>query len=276
MLLGFVKIEEGSFLMGEGDEQHEITLPTYYIARYPVTVAQFRAYVTDIKPERTSAIGGLDNHPMVEVNWNEALGYCKWLKKELLGKDAPESLVTLLKREGWTITLPSEAEWEKAARGALQMESGLTIGGVNGLSTAFQGRNPKPDRMYPWGDELDPERANYLDTGIGTTSAVGCFLGGVSPYGVEDLSGNTWEWTRSLWGRNEQKPEFKYPYNPKDGREDLQADQSVRRVLRGGAFDNQGRDIRCACRISNYPDERGGVMGFRLVLTCFESDPLAS
>ena len=89
-------------------------------------------------------------------------------------------------------TLPSEAEWEKAARGT-------------------------DAPIYPWGDSIDSKHANYADTGIGTTSAVGCFPAGGSPHGCLDMAGNVWEWTRSLWGENWTKLEFGYPYDAEDG-----------------------------------------------------------
>ncbi len=133
---------------------------------------------------------------------------------------------------------------------------------------------PSPDsgegsgvRVYPWGDAPDPDKANYSETGIGTTSAVGCFPGGASPYGVLDLSGNVWEWTRSLWGKDYSKPDFKYPYDPADRRrEDESAGDAVRRVLRGGAFYNSDSDVRCACRLLNDPDFRNYASGFRVVV----------
>jgi formylglycine-generating enzyme required for sulfatase activity len=147
----------------------------------------------------------------------------------------PEPLATLLREEGWVITLPSEPEWEGVARGC------------------------DDDRRYPWGVEPDPNRANYHDTGIGATSAVGCFPGGASPYGVEDLSGNVWEWTRSLYKD--------YLYDPRDGREDLEAGGG--RVMRGGSFDDDTWDVRCASRGWNPPDYRGGYYGFRVVVSPF-------
>jgi len=277
-LLGFVKIPEGPFLMGSDKArdpdandaempQHEVALPTYYIARYPVTVAQFRTYVKDIRPSREGEVKGWGNHPMVGVNWNEALGYCRWLTEKLRGwKQTPEWLTTLLRKREWAITLPSEAEWEKAARGGLRVSEGLAPAGPSGLRIAFRGENPNPGHVYPWGDRPDPNRANYSETEIGTTSAVGCFLGGVSPYGVEDLSGNVWEWTRSLWGMTSERPQFRYPYDLRDGRENLEASQPVRRVLRGGSFNNESKDVRCTYRISNEPNKSGEVMGFRVVV----------
>jgi formylglycine-generating enzyme required for sulfatase activity len=257
-LLGFVEIAAGSFLMGSlpkdqdalGGEkpQHPVTLPTYYMARYPVTVAQFRTFMdaSGYQPQAEASLGGLPNHPVVNVTWYDALKYCDWPTECLQGwEGTPEPLSTLLRQEGWRISLPSEAEWEKAVRGT-------------------------DGRIYPWGDEPDPERANYGETGIQARSAVGCFPSGASPYGVEEVSGNVWEWTRSLWGTSFSRPDFKYPYVPGDGRENPDASQETLRVLRGGAFDlDLLRLVRCASRDWYYPRYRFGNNGFRVgVLPC--------
>jgi formylglycine-generating enzyme required for sulfatase activity len=246
-LLGFVEIPEGPFVMGSDEAQdemardneqpqHRVTLPTYYIARYPVTVAQFRAFVEDsgYEPDIQRILYRLDNRPVVGVTWYDALEYCGWLTHKLHEwESTPEPLATLLREEGWVVTLPSEAEWEKAARG------------ING-------------RRYPWGNDLNPNKANYTDTGIGAISTVGCFPGGASPYGVEDLSGNVWEWTRSLW-------KFGYPYDHKDSRENLEVGGDTLRVVRGGSFSAPIHRVRCAYR--NYrslPIVRYSTYGFRV------------
>jgi formylglycine-generating enzyme required for sulfatase activity/energy-coupling factor transporter ATP-binding protein EcfA2 len=258
-LLGFVEIPEGLFVMGTQKEnlsmpleqsdgkrdwyerevpQHKLELSSYYIARYPVTVAQFQAFVKDsgYEPRDSDSMRGVDNHPVRYVTWYDALEYCSWLTQMLREwEETPEPLVTLLREEGWVITLPSEAEWEKAARG-------------------------DDGRRYPWGNDPDPNRANYDDTGIGITSAVGCFPGGHSPYGMEDLSGNIFEWTRSL--------DYDYSYDPTDGRENLEAGGS--RVLRGGSFGCAAHRIRCACRYAwDGPFSRWDDSGFRVVVVPF-------
>lgn len=229
--------------LADDDElpQHDVVLPTYYIARYPVTVAQFRAFVeaTGYAPTDRDSLGGLSNHPVVLVTWPDALAYCDWLTQCLRAwPGTPEPLVTFLSQPGRCVTLPSEAEWEKAARGT-------------------------DGRLYPWGNELEPGRANYYDTGIGATSAVGCFPRGASPYGVEDLSGNVWEWTRSKEGQ--------YPYprqkTARARRESLQLRRAGDfRVLRGGAFWRAPRDVRCAYRY--WPAARSGNydIGLRVVV----------
>jgi formylglycine-generating enzyme required for sulfatase activity len=254
-MLGFVEIPAGPFQMGsdrgrdpdafdEERPQHEVHLRCYFIARYPVTVAQFREFVEDRGPQPgdETSLQGLPTHPVVGVTWHRALEYCAWLTVRLREwPGTPEPLATLLRKKGWRVLLPSEAEWEKAACGADR-------------------------RIYPWGMEPDPNRANYYGTGISATSAVGCFPAGASPYGVEELSGNVWEWTRSLLGDDLRKPAYGYPYKPNDSRENLEAPDQIRRVLRGGAFLSYLRNVRCACRDGAHPSNRDWVIGFRVVV----------
>ncbi len=240
-LLGFVEIPAGPFTMGTRKEdvaallerfggdrewykgetpQHQVTLPRYYIARYPVTVAQWRAFVEESghRPEDADSLRGVDNHPVVWTWEDEAVKYSQWLTEKLREwEGTPEPLGRLLRERGWVITLPSEAQWEKAARGT-------------------------DGRVFPWGNDPNPKRANYNATGIETTSAVGCFPGGASPYGVEDLSGNVWEWCRTKW-------QDSY----KNYRDDNRLEGRDLRVVRGGAFFDGGRLVRCACRDGGDP-----------------------
>ncbi len=97
------------------------------------------------------------------------------------------------------------------------------------------------------------------------TTPVGIFPGGASPYGCLDMAGNVWEWTRSLWGKDWEKSEFKYPYVVGDGRENLDASEEVCRVLRGGAFDLSANYVRCAARFRNSPNDWFRLIGFRVV-----------
>jgi len=138
-------------------------------------------------------------------------------------------------------TLPTEAEWEKAARGP------------EGTS-------------FPWGDEIDPQRANYKDTGIGCTTTVGCFPAGRNGYGLDDMSGNAWNWLRSLWGTDEKSPSFGYPYRFDDGREDLSAGADVLRGMRGGAFTVEPARALSTFRDGVPPTSRDDADGFRVVL----------
>lgn len=287
-LLGFVEIPEGSFIMGEFEEQHEVTLPTFYIARYPVTKAQFKVFVKDtgFSPGNPECLQGSDNHPVDWVSWDEALEYSNWLSRKLLHLATNEPKKDSLEereRHFWTglqdgtliVTLPSEAEWEKAARGA-------------------------EGRRYPWGREKpDLERANYgacfAEPALGTTSPVGCFPRGATPEGVHDLAGNVWEYTRTLFGKDpfERKegwirsyvprwwtrslrgekwlgPEFAYPYDPKDGRENLEAGPEWDRSVRGGSWTVDARRLRCAFRDALPPTSRHGGDGFRVVVSIIQ------
>jgi formylglycine-generating enzyme required for sulfatase activity len=236
-MLGFpmVWVPPGPFLMGSDKDddpqaydrelpQHEVRLPGYWIGRYPVTVAQHRDFVEkggrDVD-ERS--LKDPDDHPVRYVTWRDALAYCRWLGE----------------RTGLPVMLPSEAEWEKAARGT-------------------------DGQIYPWGDE-DPmaELCNFsVNFSFSDTTPVGNYSPeGDSPYECADMAGNVWEWTRSLYKD--------YPYDPGDGREDLEAGDDVGRVVRGGAFDSTEDFVRCASRYLRYPPDRHDYYGFRVVVSPF-------
>lgn len=226
----WVTIPAGEFWMGgdgkyDGKPAHKLYLPEYQIAKVPVTNAQYALFVKaanydapdDWQENRPPK--GKESHPVVNVSWFDALAYCQWLGK-MTGKH---------------ISLPSEAEWEKAARG------------------------DRDRRAYPWGDDFDSSRCNTREIGLGDTTPVGIFLEGASPYGVLDLSGNVWEWTRTIWDEK-----FNYPYKLDDGREDLTR-KDVLRALRGGSFYANAGGACCASRGRNGPNGRNWNPGFRVV-----------
>jgi formylglycine-generating enzyme required for sulfatase activity len=248
----FRRVPAGPFRMGSEDHEemssdgerpaHDLDLPyEFQMGRYPVTVAQFQEYVNESgnQPADLDSLKGSANTPVVLVSWREALAFCRWLTARWRGNGRIEP--------GWAVTLPSEAEWEKAARGT-------------------------DGRIYPWGSDVAPDKANVRETEIGAPSTVGCFPIGASPYGCEEMSGNVWEWTRSLWGKDWQKPEFRYPYGAADGREDIEVSNKYIRVLRGGSFIFNSRNARCAYRLRSSPVNRLFYFGFRVVLSPFSSD----
>ncbi len=270
--LGFERVEAGEFEMGgerfdDEKPQHSVQLETFYMARYPVTVAQFRTYIEEsgVKVGEGESLEGIENHPVVLVSWHEALAYSQWLDTRLrsIAPSMTEEAQGSSARALWSglvdgrlnVTLPSEAEWEKAARGT-------------------------DGREYPWVGVADPNRANYKATKVGATSAVGCFEGGVSPYGCQDMSGNVWEWTRSLWGKELLgKSDYGYPYEPAgedQGRERLSASDEVLRVLRGGSFVYNDFVVRCAYRYRLDPHSRNRYSGFRVVVSPFPLNSGAS
>ena len=186
--------------------------------------------------------------PVNYVTWHDALAYCDWLQPQLRrlaaqrlagGEETTDAELRFwqgLSEGALQVSLPSEAEWERAARG----EDG---------------------RLFPWGNQADPNHANYSDSGLGDRSPVGCFPLGTSPLGCEEMSGNLWEWTRSRWG------EYPYPADERQRREREALSGPARRVLRGGAFNNNSRNVRCAFRNDFDPDDRLNLIGFRVVVS---------
>jgi len=209
--------------------QHEVTLIPFEIGRYPVTNAEYAAFVeaTGHTVPRHWREGRfpeeLADHPVVHVTWRDALAYVAWLRE----------------RTEQPYRLPSEAEWEKAARG----EDG---------------------RLWPWGNDWDPARANCKPAGPGKTTPVGQYSpAGDSPYGAADVAGNVWEWCSSLWGDDPGESSFGYPFRADDGRENLET--SGLRIMRGGSWrsDNPGI-VRCAYRYGYPPVNWYVTLGFRV------------
>jgi formylglycine-generating enzyme required for sulfatase activity len=294
----FCLVPGGKFWMGEGKSMHPNTCKTFWMGKYPVTNAQFHAFITacgynnkkywaeairhgrwengkikDWGPRRSiprqyGSPFDLPNHPVVGITWYEAMAFTRWLtekwqKEKLLPKK-------------WIITLPSEAQWEKSARGGEQIPRQFICEPARHLIKSYKSiakskinvvNNPIPKRNYPWGNSHNEKFANTKESEISATSTVGCFSGGASPYGCEELSGNVWEWTRSI--------DKDYPYQSDDGREDLDKIASSTWIIwRGGAYYNVTNSALCASRYGYYPYYVNDYLGFRVVSSPFFTSAL--
>jgi formylglycine-generating enzyme required for sulfatase activity len=238
----WVVIPAGTFLMGSSmrqdpqaapDEapQHRMTLLRFCISRVPVTNGQYSQFVLTANHPRPAhwnsdrAPDGREQHPVVNVSWYDAQAFCRWAD----------------------VQLPTEAQWEKAARG------------VDG-------------RFFPWGDHPpDPSRCNY-DRVVDDTTPVGTYRGSDSPYGIADLAGNVLEWTQSLWGPDIGSPQFGYPYDGTDGRENPDPGRKVLCAVRGGAFNLGASALRCACRMGSAAGRGRPNIGFRVICATSEQE----
>ncbi|MBP7694111.1 MAG: SUMF1/EgtB/PvdO family nonheme iron enzyme [Anaerolineales bacterium] len=228
VVLELVPIPAGVFQLGsdlahdpeaQDNEQprHTVELPAYLIGKYPVTVEQFLVFVTATGHKwKGSDLQQLARHPVSNISWRDALAFCGWLSQTT----------------GRRVVLPSEAEWEQAARGG-------------------------DGRLFPWGEAVPTDTLCNYDYHVGRTTPVGRYSPqGDSPYGCADMAGNVREWTRSL-----NRP---YPYVAQDGREALEDDNH--RVLRGGSFGGNRERIRCASRHEAPPGSRRTTFGFRVCI----------
>jgi gamma-glutamyl hercynylcysteine S-oxide synthase len=242
----FILIPKGEFVMGSREDnpnayddekpQHTVIIPyDFWIGKYPVTNEQFAAFAQDNHVEHPA---GKDweqqkDHPVINVDWHTARKYCEWIEHQQRGNLPP----------GYSVLLPGEAEWEKAARGLYGNE-------------------------WPWGNDFDKSRCNTIEGAKNQATPVGAYTpAGDSPFGCADMAGNVWEWTRSLWGDDPRQAYWKYPYDANDHRrEDLAADNRILRVLRGGSWIDTLRGARCGFRHWSLPDHRYSSLGFRMVV----------
>ena len=261
--LAFMRIPAGEFLMGSDPKadklafeieqpQRKVYLDGYWMGKTPVTVAQFRQFIS-ASAHKTQAerqgygwhwsgsewqkVTGANwahptgpqsqaeaKHPVVQISWEDAVAFCTWA-----------SQVT-----GREVRLPTEAEWEKAARGA-------------------------DGRLYPWGNEKPDARRCNFGMNVKNTTPVGQYSPqGDSPYDCVDMAGNVWEWCADWYedGYYKHAPARNPPGPQKGGS----------RVLRGGSWGDNERDARCAYRIRNAPTLMLGDRGFRCVVAWLPGD----
>ncbi len=282
----FCYVPAGPFEMGEGDEAHLNTCldQPYWIGLYPITDEQFNCFVqaggygepsywdeairngfwheglvkgyNDVEarrePARFPELFRTPNHPVVGVSWYEAQAYARWLTSVLPLPD------------GWRVQLPSEAEWEKAARGGLDIPQTPCVANWQQVLAQLQPAaamrsNPLPTRRYVWGNEHPTHDEANCDRATSCTCSVGVYPKNESPYGVRDMLGNVWEWTRSSVGAP-------YPYCS-DEREDpkLVTNKTAIR-MRGGAWWEGPERCACFARYGNFPYRGDSGIGFRVVL----------
>ena len=229
--IAWVEVPAGVFIYGEGKERETRRLDSFRMAKYPVTNAQYQCFIDDDgyaderwwrdlkRPEPEESQWSQANRPRTDVDWYEAVAFCRWFSSRLgLATDA--------------VRLPTEREWEKAARG-------------------------NDGRAYPWGDEIEKANANYYKSRDpferpntpGDTTPVGFYNGKAyggfqtmnspSPYGLYDMAGNVWQWM----GDDYPKTHYRY--------------------LRGGSFMDYDYNLRSWTRNSAGPDYYSIAVGFR-------------
>jgi len=229
--IAWCEVPGGEFIYQDGER---LTLPTFQIARYPVTNAQFQTFLDDpdgfVNPawwmgmgryamqEMKSPSWDIPNHPRESVSWYQAVAFTRWLTARLRTAGALDA--------EQMISLPTEGQWEKAARGS-------------------------DGRVYPYRGGFDADKGNTKETGIAATSAVGIFPAGASPYGALDMSGNVSEWCLTKY----DSPDV----NTVDDSTDV-------RVLRGGSWGYTRDYARASFRSGSAPDGRGDDIGFRVVV----------
>ncbi|MGD2087325.1 MAG: SUMF1/EgtB/PvdO family nonheme iron enzyme [Candidatus Aminicenantes bacterium] len=195
---------------------HKLYLDGYWLGKYEVTFAQYDRYCNESKIKKPDDEGwGRETLPVINVSWTEAGAYCQWLSQQT----------------GLQFKLPTEAQWEKAARGNDQ-------------------------RKYPWGScEPDKDLANFI-INVGKTTPVGSYPAGASPYGLLDMAGNVWEWCSDWYeeGYYKNSP-LRNPVGP---------NSSSDRVIRGGGCYYHSKSLRCANRVRYGYSDRSDVLGFRL------------
>lgn len=265
-------VPAGEFTMGdkngaqdEAKREHTVLVPEFWIAKYPVTCAQYQRFIdapgyanekywksnaakswlkqskqTAPKLWEDSRWNNKSNLPVVGVTWFEANAYCEWLTERIANGElriADSAAETAIRNSKFVIRLPTEAEWEKAATWDAEK---------------------KKKNVWPWGDTFDRAKANTSegDDSIGGTTVVGIYPNGASPCGARDLAGNVWEWCSTVYQD--------YPYRLDANHESPETEGA--RVLRGGSWYRPQANARGAVRLRSGAGRWDYYLGFRVVV----------
>ena len=229
-----VFVPGGIYPMGANDlwdackPVHEVELTGFWIGKYPVTNAQYRSFLSANAEQKRPRLlednqFGVDDHPVVDVDWNDAQAYAQWAE----------------------LVLPSEAQWEAAARGT-------------------------DGRRYPWGNEEPESRRANFGANLKRTSPVTAHPLGTGPFGTFDQAGNVWEWRVDGW---DAKLYQKRGFRAKDPVSEV---SSADRAARGGSWLGPPEDVVSAYRYGSAPSTRYRFYGFRCALLLFSRARLAS
>ncbi len=224
----FVRVPGGKFLMGSNpaDDPHlqsdetpprNVELNEFWISKYPVTVAQYTLFTSATNQPAPFDFPQKSEHPITNISWYDAMVFCRWAS-DLTDKE---------------VRLPTEAEWEKAARGT-------------------------EGQIYPWGDVFEATRLNCAESGGAGTTPVTRFAEGTSPFGAVDMAGNVWEWVNDWY-----KPDY-YKIAPETNPQGPETGHY--KALRGGAWFSDSVHVRAADRTHFNPDNHYDYVGFRIVL----------
>lgn len=236
-----IHIARGPFQMGslqqEGIPLHEtpphpVDLPAYRIGKYPVTNSQYEEFIIQTQT-RVMPIMGWDGQRVPNGLERHPVTGVTWYE----ARKYCQWLSQATRRE---YSLPNEAQWEKACRGG-------------------------DNCVYPWGDAFDPSRSNHGKPQLAPVDAYPA----QNEYECFDLVGNVRQWTITLWGERPTTPDFTYPWTEKDGRNNLNANSQIRRVVRGSSFAEDAQYLRCSARSGQFPENAGLLgtrHGFRVVM----------
>ncbi len=247
-LTELVSIPAGSFTMGDyllpnNQPVAEIKIKAFKIGRYAVVNTTYKEFIDQtgrfwLSEEKDNC--ERRNYPAINLTWYDAVAFCNWLteKWQEEGKIGHDEIVRL----------PTEAEWEYAARGKIISQ---------------------PDTLiYAWGSGWQDDYCNTRELGLNDTCAVGLFPQNESAFGCLDMNGMVWEWNSTLWGTDPKRPDYPYPYDPGDGRENTKdAPDNIRRCMRGGSFGSTADHATCCYRGGLEPIGFWRGDGFRIVVS---------
>lgn len=240
-------IPAGTFSMGSNTHPnsqaiHTVSTEAFQIGVFPVVNAHYLDFNQATSRPWHSPSANMPetlNHPATDLTWHDANAYCIWLTSRW------HQSGTISQDE--RVRLPTEAEWERAARGD-------------------QVEKDSSKSTYPWGGAWQFDASNSEEAGLNAPCAVGLFPGYGSQFGCRDMVGQVWKWCSTLWGEDMCTRSFSYPYLGDDGREATEAPPTVRRVLRGGCFSSGALKATCAYRGSLEPAGYWRGNGFRIVV----------